>query len=324
METNPANTGVFVLVPSYNHEGFIGQCLRSIIGQTVAPKKLLVIDDGSRDSSASVIEKFLKDCPFDAELVARTNRGLCATLNEGLAAADEDYFAYLGSDDLWAPTFIERRMAMLETRRDAVLGYGHSYLIDGIGDVTDSSEFHTDDWACFPDGDPWPMLSFGTSPVSSTVMYRRSALDGLGWNESARLEDYEMYLKLSTEGDFAFDPAVLSAWRRHGANTSGDSEMMLNEILSAQERAAGDGVISENQKIEAARRTRFRFAREALQTGDKRRAKELGRGNYLGARSSGELLAFGLRMMTPMGIVRFRRRVESVRKRVNIKEKFGL
>ena len=324
METNPANSGVFVLVPSYNHEGFIEQCLRSIVAQTVAPKKLLVIDDGSRDSSIGVIERVLKDCPFDAELVARPNRGLCATLNEGLAAAGGDYFAYLGSDDLWAPTFLERRVAMLDSRSNAVLGYGHSYLIDDTGDVTDSSEFHTDDWANFPDGDPWPMLSFGTSPVSSTVVYRRSALDGLSWNEAAKLEDYEMYLRLSMTGDFAFDPSVLSAWRRHGANTSDDSEMMLNEILSAQERMAIEGAISGNQRKEADCRTRFRFAREALQRGDKKRAGELARGNYAGARSSGELLSFGLRMITPIGIVRFRRRLESARKRGNIKEKFGL
>lgn len=322
METNRANPGVFVLVPSYNHGRFIEQCLRSIMGQTVSPKKLLVIDDGSGDSSVQVIERVLRDCAFEAEMVVRPNRGLCATLNEGLAASTGDYFAYLGSDDLWAPRFIERRVAMLESRADAVLGYGHAHLIDDQDAVTDSSLFHTDDWAVFPDGDPWPMLSFGTSPVSSTVMYRRAALDGVAWNESARLEDYEMYLNLSAKGDFAFDRRTLSAWRRHGANTSADSDMMLGEILSAQERAAKAGVITGSQLSEARMRTRFRFAREALQRGDRSRAGELSKGSYGGARSSKELLAFGLRMLIPMGIVNLHRRRKSAGERRNIHDAF--
>jgi alpha-1,3-rhamnosyltransferase len=56
---------IFVAVPSYNHAPFVEECLRSIIGQTLAPKKLLVIDDGSRDGSTDLIEKTLKDCSLD-------------------------------------------------------------------------------------------------------------------------------------------------------------------------------------------------------------------------------------------------------------------
>src|ERR1700730_16040058 len=88
---------VSVVVPSYNHGQFIGTCLRSITRQSLAPSELLVIDDGSTHGSLAVIEEFLKDSPFPCELVARSNRGLCATLNEGLARTHGEYFAYLGS-----------------------------------------------------------------------------------------------------------------------------------------------------------------------------------------------------------------------------------
>ena len=56
---------IFVVVPSYNHAPFVEQCLRSIFDQTLHPKKLLVIDDGSTDSSPKIIEASLKNCPFD-------------------------------------------------------------------------------------------------------------------------------------------------------------------------------------------------------------------------------------------------------------------
>src|SRR5262245_46675785 len=104
---------IFVVVPSYNHAPFVEMCLRSIFSQTVRPGKLLVIDDGSSDDSPKFIATVLKDCPFDAELIARENRGLCRTLNEGLEASSGDYFAYIGSDDLWSPEFLEARARML-------------------------------------------------------------------------------------------------------------------------------------------------------------------------------------------------------------------
>src|SRR5919202_1711432 len=203
---------VSVVVPSYNHAAFVAETLRSVFRQTRAPARLLVIDDGSRDDSPRVIEETLNDCPFPCELVARANRGLCATLNEGLSKTDGEYFAYLGSDDLWLPRFLDER-----------------------GEVTDC----TLDWAHYTDGDARRMLLAETyAPMSPTVLYRRAAVERHGWNERARLEDYELYLKLSADGDFAFDPRVLSAWRRHGTNTSGDFVWMIEARLEAQRNAA--------------------------------------------------------------------------------------
>src|SRR3712207_5703987 len=117
---------VFVLVPSYNHAPFIEKCLRSIIEQTAEPRKLLVIDDGSTDGSAEIIQRVLHDCRFECELIVRENRGLCRTLNEGLARSDGKYFAYLGSDDYWLPDFLKARVELLEQRSRAVLAYGNA------------------------------------------------------------------------------------------------------------------------------------------------------------------------------------------------------
>jgi alpha-1,3-rhamnosyltransferase len=226
---------VAVVVPSYNHAPYVAAALRSVFAQTHAPQQLLVIDDGSRDGSPHVIEDVLKDCPFPCELIARGNRGLCATLNEGLSKTEGAYFAYLGSDDLWLPGFLEARVALLEARPRAVLAYGHAYLIDERGEVYDC----TLDWARYADGDARAMLLEETyAPMSPTVVHRRAAVGRHGWNERARLEDYELYLKLSAEGEFAFDPRVLSAWRRHGTNTSGDFVWMIEARLEAQRNAA--------------------------------------------------------------------------------------
>ncbi len=97
-----------------------------------------------------------------------------------------------------------------------MLAYGHSFLIDEQNNIIDC----TLDWAQYVDGDAQTMLlQESIAPMSPTVMYRRAPLERHGWNEQAKLEDYELYLRLSAEGDFAFDRASLvrlaAAWSQH-------------------------------------------------------------------------------------------------------------
>ena len=259
---------ISVVVPSYNHAPFVAACLRSIFRQTHAPGELVVIDDGSRDDSLAIIERTLKDCPFPCELIARENRGLSRTLNESLARTAGDYFAYLGSDDLWLPEFLAWRVTTLEARADAVLAYGNAYSIDAHDRIDDC----TTEWAAYTDGDARRMLLTTLAPLSPTVVYRRRALERYGWNEASRLEDYELYLQLSCDGAFAFDPRVLSAWRRHASNTSRDLRMMMTERLAAQTRVASRLGVSADELDRMNALAGFRSAQEFVRVGDKRAA----------------------------------------------------
>src|SRR6266480_2218582 len=222
----------FAVVPSYNHARFVEKCLHSIFRQSLTPLELLVIDDGSSDDSPRIIERSLRDCPFPCELIVRPNRGLSATLNEALKRSRGDYFAYLGSDDLWLPTFLETRIATLEGRAAAVLTYGNAFSIDETDRVIDC----TTAWAAYVDGDVRQMLMTTLAPLSPAVVYRRNAVERYGWNEKSKLEDYELYLRLSADGEFAFEPQVLSAWRVHGHNASLNISLMMREKLEAQGR----------------------------------------------------------------------------------------
>lgn len=296
---------ISVLVPSYNHVRFVERCLRSIIGQTCRPAKLLVIDDGSTDDSPTLIENMLSDCPFPAELIVRENRGLCATLNEGLSRTTGEYFAYLGSDDVWFPELLATRLSTLDDRPNAVLGYGHGYLIDDDDNIFES----TADWRNFrfPDGDPRPMLYMGTAPLSSTVVYRRSALEKRGWNEDARLEDYELYLQLAEDGEFAFDPRIMAAWRQHAANTSRDLDLMLSECLNAQARVAAKLGWTPEKLRSVNKRTSFFFAGEFDRAGNKKKARSLLVQNLGGASSLTLLIRSLVRAVVPSSLMQKRR-----------------
>ena len=306
---------VSVVVPSYNHARFIEATLRSIMKQTLPPAELIVIDDGSSDESPRVIERALSDCPFPCELVARDNRGLCATLNEGFERTRGEYFAYLGSDDLWLPDFLQARVGLLESRSGAVLAYGHTYFIDEQNRIVDS----TADWARYADGDARAMLLQTTAPMSPTVLYRRDALEQERWDEESELEDYDLYLRLSAEGEFAFDARILSAWRRHGSNVSWDQTLMLEEQLRAQREAALRFGFTEKQVAELQRSTRFNRAEDFLRVGKKSQALGLLMNNWRGVNSPLVAARMFLRLLIPNSFMRGRARV----RQRNAHKRFG-
>jgi len=303
--TPAAPATVSVVIPSYNHAQFVAATLQSIMKQTLRPAELIVIDDGSNDESPQIIERVLNDCPFPCELIARENRGLCATLNEGFGRAFGEYFAYLGSDDLWLPGFLKARVGLLEARPRAVLAYGHTYIIDEQNDIIDC----TADWADYVDGDVQKMLLQTTAPQSTTVLYRRANLAGIGWNENSKLEDYELYLRLSAEGEFAFDARILSAWRRHDSNTSRDQTFMLEEHLRAQREAALRFGLTDEQVAELQLVTRFNRAEDFLRVGEKSQALSLMIKNWRGANSTRTTARMLARLFAPISFMRGRARI---------------
>jgi len=270
--------------------------------QSFPPAELVVIDDGSTDDSPGVIELTLKECPFPCELIVRSNRGLCATLNEGLARTKGDYFAYLGSDDVWLPNFLKERVRLLQSRTDTVLAYGHAHFVDEQSRIVDC----TADWANYVDGDVRAMLLNTIAPMSPTVLYRRAALEKERWNEEAKLEDYDLYLRLSAIGEFAFDPQVLSAWRLHAKNTSLDQMFMLKEQLAAQRAVAPRLGLSDQELEKLQTRTRFSRAEDFIRVGDKRTAIRLMSANLSGARSPRSLARMMIRLGLPMSLIRKR------------------
>ena len=296
---------VSVVVPSYNHALFVEDTLRSIMKQTLRPAELLVIDDGSSDESPRVIDRVLNDCRFPCELIARKNRGLCASLNEGFERSRGNYFAYLGSDDLWLPDFLKARVSLLESRPDAVLAYGHAYFIDEQNAIIDS----TADWARYADGDAREMLLETTAPMSPTVLYRRGALEHERWNDKSKLEDYDLYLRLSAKDEFAFDPRILSAWRRHGSNVSWNQSLMLEEQLQAQRAAALRFGMTDEEIAELQRATRFSRAEDFLRVGQKSQALSLMMHNLRGANSPRTTARMLLRLLIPNPILRQRDRL---------------
>jgi len=300
-----------VLVPSFNHARYVEQTLRSIYSQTLKPAKLLVIDDGSSDDSPQIIERLLKQCPFDAEFIHRPNKGLTKTLNEGLSKlSDSEFFAYIGSDDIWFPKFLERRIDQLSKNPRASLAFGHSFVIDENNNITDS----TADWVEFDESRILDHLLKGEIFASPSVVYRTDFLKKHKWNEDAALEDYELYLRLILESEFEFDPEILCAWRYHAYSTSRQFPKMMQEWINAQNRVL-TGRIPQSELNEIQTRLRFKCVADYVRLGYKREAFQLFIHNLHGMTSLSQFLGLALRLLIPQKLFQANRR-RKMRKKI--------
>jgi alpha-1,3-rhamnosyltransferase len=301
----PEDDTVSVIVPSFNHARFIARCLRSIIRQSHAPLELIVIDDGSEDDSVRTIEQELKDCSFHSELLVRNHKGLVQTLKEGLKHSRGKYFAYLGSDDVWLPGFLASRVKLLQSRTNAVLAYGHCFVIDEEDQILEC----TKDWAAYVDGCVREMLLNVAVPFSPSVLYRREILERHHWNEDAKLEDYDLYIRLSSEGEFAFDKNILCAWRSHGKNNSRDLQFMLRECLEAQRRAVPVLKLTPKELEQANARLKWRYGGDFIKARERAVGLKLLCLNLKGAPSYRSVVRMMGNLILPTPVLRWRKQL---------------
>ena len=122
---------VSVVVPIYNVEPFLDECLRSIAGQTFADLEVVMVDDGSTDGSAAIAERFAaRDGRF--RLISQPNAGLGAARNAGIAASSGDHLAFVDSDDVLTPGAYEALLGSLErTGSDFATGNVHRFSSRG-------------------------------------------------------------------------------------------------------------------------------------------------------------------------------------------------
>src|SRR2546423_8520527 len=117
-----------VVVPIYNVEAYLEECLESLAAQTLEDIEVVMVDDGSTDGSAAIARAFAERDPR-FKLVSQANGGLSAARNTGIDAATGDFLAFVDSDDLVAPEAYELMVGTLDrTGSDFASGNAHRLL----------------------------------------------------------------------------------------------------------------------------------------------------------------------------------------------------
>lgn len=104
---------ISVIVPVYNVEKYLNRCLQSIYDQTYQNIEVILVDDGSTDSSLRLLEKYVKDDPR-AKIIRQSNKGLSAARNTGIQHAKGEYLTFIDSDDYVMDDYIEYMYRLLE------------------------------------------------------------------------------------------------------------------------------------------------------------------------------------------------------------------
>ena len=112
---------VDVVVPVYNGALHLAETLDSILGQTLLPNNVVVVDDGSTDDTASVAERF----SGRVRLGRQAHGGAAQARNTGVQSAQSAYLAFLDADDLWMPDKLARQMAALCRFDGPAMAFGH-------------------------------------------------------------------------------------------------------------------------------------------------------------------------------------------------------
>ena len=220
---------VSVVIPAYNCERTIGETLASVRGQTHQRLEILVVDDGSKDGSASVVQSHAQ-ADDRVRLILQANGGVAAARNTGIEAARGSLIAPVDADDLWRPRKIERQLRAMRAGGEHVgLVYCWSSVIDEAGDVT--SREGQSSFA----GDVVPQLFYGNfvGNGSSALMRKDVALAVGGYDASLRArnaqgcEDWKLYLAIAERSHFAVVPDHLVGYRYIAGAMSGDVSQML-------------------------------------------------------------------------------------------------
>jgi hypothetical protein len=206
---------VSVLIPSYNHERFLGECLQAALGQSYADFEIVLVDDCSADGSVALAQGFAAD-PRLKVLVNEANLGTYGTLARGLENSTGELVAVLNSDDLWLPGKLEKQVAALMRHPNATACYTLGWTCDEQGRPDEGADPH-DGWSTEPVQDLLPSLVAENRVLASSVLFRR---ERLRFETNARFSgDWIALLEAASRGPMCLVPEHLTLWRQHGSNT---------------------------------------------------------------------------------------------------------
>ena len=196
--------GVTVLMAAYNAAEYVGPAIESVLGQTYADFELLVVDDGSTDSTVEIVRSFAD--PRVRLLSLEQNSGAAHARNHGMRAARADLIAILDADDIAYPERLEHQVAYMDDHPGCSLLGGAFDLIDGSGSIQGTVLS-----PCETGMIRWRLLTRNVIGHSTVMLRRRDALAAGGYPEDLRNgQDYALWSAMAPLTEVAQLHEVLS------------------------------------------------------------------------------------------------------------------
>lgn len=219
---------VCAVIPAFNAEAYIGPAIDSVLSQSVPVSEIIVVDDGSKDGTCAVVEKY----GSRVRLLRQKNQGPSAARNLGVNESATDFVAFLDADDMWHPEKIERQLEMLTGSPGAVLCY------TGLLNFSDVEGWERPT-------KPLPLAELrkelrlrNPRIVPSSVLVPREAFLKTGGFDKALKgsEDWDFAIAMLELGKFCVVEDPLTLYRSNSAGLSADPEWMFQETQKMLDR----------------------------------------------------------------------------------------
>ena len=254
---------VSVVIPAFNAERTVLSAVESALRQTIADVEVLVVDDGSSDGTRSVLAA-IRDARVS--VLSQENRGPAAARNVGIEAASSPLVAFLDSDDLWLPDYLERARTGIARQARPGFAYTDAWAFDPrSGKVRTRSVM-----APMRPPDPPPrrpeaflLELLRRNFVFTSTVVPRSVLLGVGGfdPELLRAEDYDLWIRIVAHG---FTPVWVPGrhvlYRVHDGQVTADTQTLDQEFLRMYERM-DEALMPEAEHVDLLRRRRQEAAR---------------------------------------------------------------
>ena len=255
-KTHAARPAVSVIIPAFRASGDIADALASVFAQTFSDFEVVVVDDGSPDAA----ELRAAVAPFRSRIqfIVQPNCGAGAARNTAIRASTGDMVAFLDADDRWAPEFLARQLALLQSDRRCALVYCDALL---TGDTPLAGRRFMEAAPSAGDVTLIGLIQQRCNIALSTVVARRQPLIAAGlFDETLRRgQDFELWLRLAWRGaHIAYQREVLAERRVRGQGLSGDAVRTVERTLNVLDR------FGRERALDGSTRTALRIRTMAL------------------------------------------------------------
>lgn len=218
------------LVPSYNHGKYILELLESIrldMLHLSVPAELIIVDDGSKDNSETVIRQWIEENNYRIKIKCvflPENKGIPAVFNKLITLSSGEFLRFSGSDDILVQGSTQKLLEVFTGRESLVCVFGDGNVIDHYGRMIDVSSiaFHGGNVARLADSKNLKTeLIQNWCLAGPSFLIRKNHYDRMHYDESLKIDDYDLYLSLLENSEaVAFLNVIVCQYRIHDSNTS--------------------------------------------------------------------------------------------------------
>jgi glycosyltransferase involved in cell wall biosynthesis len=224
------------VIPVYNGKRYIEEAIKSVVNQTLPTYEIIVVDDGSTDDSALILEELSTKYPI--KLFRKANGGQSSARNYGVQVCSGDLIAFLDQDDVWYPNHLEELLEPYLEKHNPEIGWVYSNA-DQIGPRGEliSKDFLKDLPATHPKTSISQCLTGDMLVLPSATLVSKKAFNEVGGFDErlCGYEDDDLFLRIFHQGyaNIFINKALLQ-WRHHDTRCSLSNKFIISRIIYAK------------------------------------------------------------------------------------------